>query len=320
MSCFGMGESNVLADPATRALVLAYLLRTGFARGEAEALMEREPSVADLQLMLDAHLETVPFENFSQHEFKACPGFSAVGKNVQSIDLSKILTKIIFERRGGFCFERNFTFLFVLRALGYKSRLANSCVLTPAGPSPGGHQVLFVDGLDEKRGTLMVDPGFGDFVRALVPIDGTEVKDPTLGDTYSIAATSEYGEHMYPCTHVLMRGRDKASNSTMPMMGAPDMEPVPSPPAPVHIFNLSDDLAYDDESFAAGIKTVTEESEQNIFSQKRLCVLGTKRGYKMLGTDYFKVDEDGVEASRVPIKTEEAYRACMKEHFDLSFF
>merc|ERR1712183_1033844 len=101
-----------------------------------------------------------------------CPAFhdelEAVSKVMPSIDVSVSLTKIVVERRGGFCFEINSAFAWMLRKLGYNVRISLSHVMTPGGPVPG-HLCLLVDGLDPAC-ALLVDPGFGDAPRVPIPL------------------------------------------------------------------------------------------------------------------------------------------------------
>merc|ERR1711939_709251 len=88
--------------------------------------------------------------------------------SMPSNDVEVSLAKIVTNRRGGFCFEVNFCFAWLLRKLGYMVRLAHANVMTPDGPVPG-HLCILVDRLDPAC-ALMVDPGFGDAPRVPIPL------------------------------------------------------------------------------------------------------------------------------------------------------
>src|SRR5579871_6842774 len=80
----------------------AYFERIGY-RGP------REPTLATLNGVMAAHVESIPFENLDV----------LLGKPIL-IDEAALVRKLIHERRGGYCFEQNGLFLGVLEALGYQ--------------------------------------------------------------------------------------------------------------------------------------------------------------------------------------------------------
>lgn len=116
-----------------------------------------------------AHLLAVPFENLDIHR-----GFPIV------LDEGALLDKIVRRHRGGFCYELNGTFAWLLGELGFEvERLA-----AQVHGEDGGwgieldHMTLRVD-LAEP---WLVDVGFGDgFVEPLRWADG-QVQSQTIGD------------------------------------------------------------------------------------------------------------------------------------------
>merc|ERR1712013_911274 len=69
-----------------------------------------------------------------------------------SLDVNETLQKLVLEGRGGFCWEINTAFAWLLSQLGYQVRFGSSNVLTPGGPIPG-HLCLYVDpGLETPLG------------------------------------------------------------------------------------------------------------------------------------------------------------------------
>ncbi|WP_163505728.1 arylamine N-acetyltransferase family protein [Fodinicola acaciae] len=145
-------------DPA------AYLDRIGARwNGSADA-----DSLRDLQI---AHLRSVPFENLSIH----------LGETIV-LDEEHVLAKIVDRRRGGFCYELNGAFGFLLSALGYRVTLLGARTYGGGnwGP-PFDHMAIRVD-LAEP---WLVDVGFGRFTHHPIRLDGRDDQDDP-GGTFRI--------------------------------------------------------------------------------------------------------------------------------------
>ena len=83
--------------------------------GVDAAIVDRAPNAEDLQALLTAHLQSIPFENLGQHEHpsEGLPfiGTPAVSKPLlPTLDVDACLRKLVEKNRGGFCFELNFSF------------------------------------------------------------------------------------------------------------------------------------------------------------------------------------------------------------------
>lgn len=306
-------------------MLFAYLDRIGLA-DEAADLIAREPNTADLRLLLQSQLLSIPFENLGQHTHPAGNGVDEVarGKHVPSLNVSRTLKKLIYDRRGGFCWEINFGFAWLLRALGYTVRIGNSHVITPGGPVPG-HLCLFVDGLGPD--TLHVDPGFGDAPREPMPIKlGNPVTDSMIGDTFTFERNSDaaaFGQSPQQAKRfsvVMMRSRNKGLGGS-PMVDfigleafggeTPPPTPEKTPPEPIYLLEFGDDLAFDCQEFSDGLAFVLADVEQNPFSQKRMCIMLRHSGFDFVGKDYWKEVRDGKEVSRSPLEDEATYRAAL---------
>ena len=110
--------------------VPAYLDRIGY-KGPTEVTSET------LRSLHRRHLETVPFENLDISRSRPIV-----------LDETRILHKIVEERRGGFCYELNSAFAALLRALGFQITLLSGRVARADG-SDGpefDHLALRVDG------------------------------------------------------------------------------------------------------------------------------------------------------------------------------
>lgn len=132
------------------------------------------PSIDSLRALHRAHLFTVPFENLD----------ISLGREIVC-DETRILHKIVNERRGGFCYELNGAFAALLRALGYRVTLLSARVAREDG-SYGpefDHLTLRVD-LEEP---WLADVGFGEcFVEPLC-LDPV-VEQPQSGRVYRLTS------------------------------------------------------------------------------------------------------------------------------------
>ncbi len=146
--------------------VAAYLARIGYS-GPAD----RSPET--LRQLHVAHLYTVPFENLDIH----------LGRKI-SCDVERFLRKIIEFRRGGFCYELNGAFAFLLEELGFRITLLSARVAREDGTASSefDHLVLRVD-LDEP---WLADVGFGDSFLEPLRLEMEEEQSESSGRTYRI--------------------------------------------------------------------------------------------------------------------------------------
>ncbi len=109
----------------------------------------REVSAETLRALQVAHLMSVPFENLSIH----------AGEPIV-LDEDALFTKIVEQRRGGFCYECNGLFAGLLRALSFDVVMLGAGVAHATGGFGPifDHMALMVT-LDER---WLVDVGFGD--------------------------------------------------------------------------------------------------------------------------------------------------------------
>lgn len=137
-----------------------------------------EPNIQTLNALHEAHLLSVPFENLDIH----------LGREIR-LDEHSLWTKVIEERRGGFCYELNGLFASLLRALGFQVDLLSAGV----GHSSGGfgpefdHLTLLVH-LEED---WLVDVGFGDSFRLPLRMQPSLMQPQTWG-SYRLVQEDEY--------------------------------------------------------------------------------------------------------------------------------
>jgi N-hydroxyarylamine O-acetyltransferase len=131
-----------------------------------------EPDLDLLKRVHERHLMEIPFENLDIHR----------GVPIE-LDEEQILRKIVTNGRGGFCYELNTAFAWLLRHLGFEVRVLSAEVAKPDGTwgIPFDHMTLRVE-LDRP---FLADVGFGDsFRHPLVLYAGAEVEQ--LGHVYRL--------------------------------------------------------------------------------------------------------------------------------------
>ncbi|MCP9770916.1 acetyltransferase [Lacihabitans sp. LS3-19] len=109
-----------------------------------------------LNYLHETHVLNIPFENLDIH-FKI----------LIDLDLDSIYRKVIENKRGGFCYELNFLFSWLLLNLGFKSRIIASRIYDDKGKigPEYDHMSIFIE-IDNKQ--YLADVGFGDlFVKPL---------------------------------------------------------------------------------------------------------------------------------------------------------
>ena len=244
--------------------VNAYLERIGAERPAAPTL----DALADLTV---AHLYSVPFENLD----------IADGRRL-SVDVETIHDKVVARRRGGFCYELNGLFAWLLRELGYDVTLLAAEVPEPrdGGPRhPRAHLVLLV----ELDGPYLVDVGWGEAYRGPFALGaGNEHTDAGLG-SYLLEEMDGRWQ-----VREQSEGRSRVA----------------------YRFDLT---AHDLADFAEACRW--QETESPFFTGRRFCSIATPRGRTTLMDDRLIVSAEGqrtlrrVDADEVP--------GLLAEHFGI---
>lgn len=140
-----------MTRPLTSAQVDRYAARVGY-QGP------RDATLATLRALHRAHLLAIPYENLDIH----------LGLPI-SLDPEAMFTKLVDERRGGWCFEMNGLLGRVLETLGFDVRYLSGAVgrSRKGWRAQGNHLVLLVT-LDRP---WIVDVGFGDGFLTPLPLE-----------------------------------------------------------------------------------------------------------------------------------------------------
>lgn len=106
------------------------------------------PNQVALSALHLAHLRAVPFENLDIHWQRPI-----------HLDQAALYDKIVRQRRGGFCYELNGLFAWLLSRLGFAVTLLSARVFSSGQPGPEFDHLALLVHLDED---WLVDVGFGD--------------------------------------------------------------------------------------------------------------------------------------------------------------
>jgi N-hydroxyarylamine O-acetyltransferase len=133
-----------------------YLDRIGY-KGELAVNLEV------LKRLHEQHISRIPFENLDIH----------LGKEI-SLDERLIYRKVVENYRGGFCYELNSLFNWLLKEIGFKSKIIAARIFDSEGElGPAfDHMCLLVE-LDQP---WLVDVGFGDLFLLPIALKKNEVQ------------------------------------------------------------------------------------------------------------------------------------------------
>ena len=151
-----------------------YLERLGLARVDVEA-RDRDA----LERLQRAHVRAVPFENLSIAGDPVGAGSEGAEQKERagvSLDLEDLYPKVVERERGGFCYELNGLFSWLLAELGFQTERLAARVLDDDGRArpPANHHTNAVT-LDRR---YVVDVGVAvPTIRQPLPLDGSVRED-----------------------------------------------------------------------------------------------------------------------------------------------
>jgi N-hydroxyarylamine O-acetyltransferase len=245
----------------------------------ADAYLERiryagplVPSAETLRALHQAHMLTVPFENLDIH----------LGRPIV-LELPRLYDKIVNQRRGGFCYELNGLFAWLLGELGFRVEMLSARVCNGGEPGPEfDHMALLVQ-LDER---LLADVGFGDsFIEPLQLDDAGE--QIQRGVAYRIESDGEI-------ERMLERQPGQAWSA-------------------VYQFTLQPRQLSEYAEMCVWQQTAPESH----FTQKRVCSLATPDGRVTLSNMKLIVTKNGERQER-SLADDDEYRAALSEYFGIA--
>src|SRR5690606_31142265 len=125
------------------------------------------PTPETLRALHRAHMLAVPFENLDIYG----------GRRKLHLDEAAFLHKVVYERRGGYCYELNGAFGSLLRSLGFEVDYLSGHVVSNGEEGPEFDHMLLLVHLGEP---YVADVGFGESSRTPLRLaDGLEQSDGT---------------------------------------------------------------------------------------------------------------------------------------------
>jgi N-hydroxyarylamine O-acetyltransferase len=154
-----------------------YLSRIGVAASDV-----RRQDVETLERLQRAHVTTVPFETLS---ITGDPYGERDGEGV-TLSLPALYEKVVERRRGGFCYELNGLFGWLLDELGFDVERRAARVVSDGEARPPANHLTTLVSLDRP---YLADVGMGTPVmRRPLPLDGT-VREDEAGVRWRVAAS-----------------------------------------------------------------------------------------------------------------------------------
>ncbi len=222
-------------------------------------------SLAMLEGLMRSQLRSVPFENTEVQAGR-----------IPSMKAEDIVQKIVYDGRGGYCYELNGLFAMALRVLGFEYYFAAARPMTYAERRPKTHMVVIVKLGDEK---YLCDCGFGGYgLRAPIKL-GESVEVLQDGERFFVEL--EGGEYTVSSQTIGEKTAQYAFADT---------------PQEWIEFSL------------ANYFNATHPNA--IFTQKKLAIIQTANGRKILVDEILKTIEDGLVNEESVV-----YEEALKKHF-----
>lgn len=233
-----------------------------------------EVSLETLKSIHKCHMYNVPFENLD-----------VINKTPIALSQEHLFEKIVINKRGGFCYELNGLFYYLLQAIGfYVTRIAVRVFNDDGIPGQNfGHLGLIVKLQDD----YLVDVGFGD--NFILPLQITN--DIIQKDESGYYCIQQYDQKNY----VLKRSTDKISFDKK------------------YTFTTK---AREFEDFTEACQ-YTSNSPDSHFTQKLLVSMPVQNGRLTLNNEKFIQTING-DKKEITINSDKDFLSILKEKFNIS--
>jgi N-hydroxyarylamine O-acetyltransferase len=234
-----------------------------------------KPSYLFLEKLQRHHLFSVPFENLD-----------VIQGNDIVLNESRMYEKVVDRRRGGFCYELNGLFNWLLRKLHFSVSMASARVYEPANGRFGpefDHMVLLV----QLEKTYLVDVGFGDSFRKPISLPKGGVED--ISGKYRVKPPNS-GQSVF----LVQKQREKVW-------------------CPEYSFTIYPQKTSDFEEMCIFHQT----SPDSPFTKGPFCTIATERGRVTLSENSLTITE-GVTKRKIPVPSTKAYSRMLLEHFGIA--
>ena len=230
----------------------------------------KENSLEELSKLQYQHMLHVPFENLDVMHHVPIP-----------LDVEVYYKKVVLNHRGGFCYELNGLFHWLLQSLGFSCQLASATINRPDGTwaRSGSHACTIVM-LDQP---YLVDVGFGDSARSPLSLTGEIHED--ISGTYRVKKVE---------THIYDVERQQVGDDAWDTIYRLDTKPM----------NLKD--------FAAACE-FNQTSMHSPFTQKEIVTLATLEGRVTLSGNTLTITRHGVKQQQTI--SEEERPSVLEKYF-----
>ena len=229
-----------------------------------------DPTAETLRALHVAHLLSVPFENLD----------IPLGRTIMLGDTA-LYDKIVERQRGGFCYELNGLFAWLLRELGFNVEMLSAGVMGSSGQfgAEFDHMTLLVS-LDQR---WLADVGFGDSFIEPILLDVHRAQTQG-GRAYLL---DQSGSHLILLQQARDGGWEQQYRFTL---------------QPHQMADYYERCVYQ------------QTSPQSSFTQRRICTRATPEGRVTLSDMRLIITSNGVKTERT-LANEDAYTAALREYF-----
>ncbi len=250
----------------------------------------RTPDAATLAALHQAHLLAVPFENLDIH----------LGRPI-TLDLPSRYDKIVTRRRGGFCYELNGLFAWLLREMGYDVMLLSAGVYGGDGnPGPEYDHLTLLVRCPGDPTPWLADVGFGEGFREPLRLDVAD-EQTRNGRAYRIVPTPIHPPSPFPASPAGVSGGSVWRYFEQDREGAWK---------PRYWFTLTP-REYPDFAEMCRWQQTSPDSH---FTRNRVCSLATSQGRVTLADMTLIVTENG-RRHETPIADDAAYQRLLRDRF-----
>lgn len=235
-----------------------------------------EPDFQFLTKLMNQHLLSIPFENLSVRK----------GKPI-ILEESSLFKKIITQKRGGFCYELNGLFMWLLTKLGYRVSLISSEVYNSDDHSFSpefDHMALLVH-LDI---TYIVDVGFGDAFRIPISLKNGHIED--LSGKYRVSAFESSQNSYIVQKHNAENWQAIYRFTTTPR----------------ELIDFNEMCRYNSESPASH------------FTQKTICTIAHQDGRVTLTDEHLTTTEKGFK-NKIEVTSHQSFKKYLIDCFNIDF-
>lgn len=246
-----------------------YLNRIGI---DKEVLDKTGTYLNLLTELQNKHLLSIPFEDLD------------IPFRRIELDLNKIYNKIIPTKRGGFCYELNGLFHWLLTSLGFKADMLSARVFNNQTKEFGpefDHMTLLVH---LENGDYLTDVGFGDSFRIPLKMSGGEVED--VSGRYRV----------YNIEKDIYEVQKQNENAWEPQ----------------YRFSITPRKFSDFEEMCS----LQQDSPTSHFRTRMLCTIATEKGRITLSNNSLTVTE-GKSKNKISFESRDEFDAYSKKYFGI---